>query len=86
MLDPPPGTPDTPWMRWLVVIAMLGFVTVGLLSVYARASGAADCAAPAQAQPATCAGAPPPFEIPLALGVEIVVLAVVGAEVSRARR
>jgi hypothetical protein len=85
-LDLPGGTPDTPRMRWLLVLAMLGFVTIGLVSVYVRASGAADCSARVQAQPVSCASAPPPFEIPLALGIEIVVLAVVGTEVSRARR
>jgi hypothetical protein len=73
-------------MRWLLVFAMLGFVTIGLVSVFFRVSGAADCSARAQTELISCAPAPPPFEIPLALGVEIVALAVVGTEVSRARR
>lgn len=86
VLDQQGRRPDTPGVRWLLVIAMLGFVTIGLVSVYLRASGAADCSARSQAEPVACASAPPPFEIPMALGVEIVVLAVVGTEVSRARR
>ncbi|MDP9481994.1 MAG: hypothetical protein M3P84_02095 [Chloroflexota bacterium] len=73
-------------MRWLVVFAMLGFVTIGLVSVYLRASGAANCSVRAQTELIACASAPPPFEIPLALAVEIIALAVVGSEVSRARR
>jgi hypothetical protein len=73
-------------MRWLMVFAMLGFVTLGLLSVYVRATGAADCSARAQVQSIACASPPQPFEIPLALAVEVVVLAVVGTEVARARR
>lgn len=85
MLDPPGGKPDTQQMRWLLVFAMLAFVTMGLLSVFLRASGAADCSVRAQTELIACASPPPPFEIPLALAVEIVVLAVVGSEVSRAR-
>lgn len=73
-------------MRWLLVFAMLGFVTIGLVSVYLRASGAAACSVRAQTELIACASAPAPFEIPLALAVEVVVLAVVGTEVSRARR
>lgn len=73
-------------MRWLLVFAMLGFVTIGLVSVFLRASGAADCSARAQTELIACASRPPPFEIPLALAVEVVVLAVVGSEVSRGRR
>jgi hypothetical protein len=73
-------------MRWLLVFAMLAFVTIGLVSVYARATRAADCSARAQIEATTCANGTAPFEIPVALAVEVVVLAVVGAEVARARR
>ena len=85
-LDPTGGRLDTQRVRWLLVFAMLGFVTIGLVSVFLRASGAADCSARAQTELISCASRPPPFEIPLALAVEVVVLAVVGSEVSRGRR
>lgn len=73
-------------MRWLLVLAMLAFVTLGLVSIFVRASGAADCSARAQTELIACASPPAPIEIPLALVVEVVALAVVGTEVARVRR
>ena len=68
-------------MRWLLVFAALGFMTLALVFEGQRIATSADCAQKAQADAGLCPAGPAPFEIPLTLGAEIVILVVVGREV-----
>jgi hypothetical protein len=68
------------WLRWLLVFAALGFMTLALLFEGQRIATTADCLARAEADGSSCPPGPGPYEIPLTLGAEVVILVVVGRE------
>ncbi len=74
------------WLRWLLVFAALGFVTIGLGIEALRIAEAASCAERAQSAPLACPAPPGPYEIPLTLVIEIVVVAVAALEIVGSRR
>lgn len=74
------------WLRWLLVFAALGFVTIGLATEAFRIADAASCAERAQSEPLVCPAAPGPYEIPLTLAIEVVVVAIAALEIGGTRR
>ena len=68
------------WLRWLLLLAALGFMTLALLFEGQRIATAADCRQRADAEGLVCPNVPAPFEIPLTLAAEVVILAVAGRE------
>lgn len=77
----PPG-----WLRWALVLAALGFMTLALLFEGQRIATAADCRQRAQADGVACPNVPAPFEIPLTFAAEIVILAVAAREILALRQ
>ena len=70
------------WLRWLLVFAALGFMTLALAFEGQRIATNADCVERAPNEGLTCPAAPAPFEVPLTLAAEIVILAVAGREIA----
>ena len=66
------------WLRWLLVFAALGFMTVALVFQGQRIAAAADCAQRDKTDGRSCPAGPAPFEVPLTLAAEIVILVVAG--------
>jgi hypothetical protein len=73
-------------MRWALVFAALGCVTIALISEFLRAAGAAACLASPLGPTGTCARGPDTTEVILSLGVEALILAMTLREVLAARR
>lgn len=70
----------------MLVLAALGFMTLALLFEGQRIATAADCRQRAEADGATCPNDPAPFEVPLTLGAEIVILVVAAREMVALRQ
>ena len=79
--SPVDGLAAPGWLRWLLVFAALGFMTLALVFEGQRIATSADCLARAETEGLACPDRPSPVEIPLTLGAEIVILVVVGREV-----
>lgn len=73
-------------MRWALVFAALGCVTIALFSEFLRLSSTAACLAGAALGANSCAPAPGPSELAISLAVEATVLALTVREVLAARR
>ncbi len=73
-------------MRWALVLAALGCVTIALVSEFLRLSGSAACLATVATDPGACAPAPGPTELAISLLVEATILALTAREVLATRR
>ncbi len=74
------------WLRWVLVFAALGFMTLALLFEGQRIATTTGCIERAQGDGSACPTSPAPFEVPLTLAAEIVILVVAGREALTLRR
>ncbi len=74
------------WLRWVLVFAALGFMTLALLLEGQRIAATTDCIERAQDDGSACPTGPAPFEVPLTFAAEIVILVVAGREALTLRR
>lgn len=76
----PPG-----WLRWGLVLAALGFMTLALVFEGQRITTAADCRQRAEIDGSACPNVPAPYEVPLTFAAEFVILVVAAREIATLR-
>ena len=74
------------WLRWVLLFAALCLVTVGLAIEWVRIADLAACTDRALTEPIACPAPPPPYEIPLALAIDFVVVIVALIEIRGSHR